>query len=125
MKPDIHDREDIRLLIDSFYNRVRKDEIIGYIFEEVVNVDWDHHLPIMVDFWEQVLFHRGGYSGNPMVTHTQLNQKVPLRKEHFDRWLELFRGTISEHFEGEMAETARQRSQSIATMMQLRIAGMQ
>jgi hemoglobin len=121
MKNDIRDRQDIRLLIDSFYGKVRKDEVIGYIFNEVVKVDWEHHLPIMYDFWEGVLFQQGGYTGNPMAVHTRLNQETPLTTEHFDRWKQLFLETVGEHFEGEKAELARQRAVSIATMMRIKI----
>lgn len=121
MKNDIRDRQDIQLLIDSFYAKVRGDEVIGYIFNEVVKVDWEHHLPIMYDFWEGVLFQQGGYSGNPMGVHKRLNQQTPLTKEHFDRWKQLFLETVGEHFEGEKAELARQRAVSIATMMRVKI----
>jgi hemoglobin len=121
MKNDIRDRQDIRLLIDSFYSKVRGDEVIGYIFNDVVRVDWEHHLPVMYDFWEGVLFQQGGYAGNPMVVHTQLNQKTPLTKEHFDRWKLLFLETVEANFEGEKAELARQRAVSIATMMQIKM----
>lgn len=122
MKNDIRGREDIQLLIDSFYVQVRKDELIGYIFEDVAKVDWVHHLPVMYDFWEQILFHTGGYSGNPMALHVRLNGMIPLKKEHFDRWLALFTGTVNDHFEGPMAEMARQRALSIATTIRVKIA---
>lgn len=122
-KKDIETRQDIQRLIDSFYAKVRGDGTIGYIFNEVARVDWERHLPIMYDFWEGVLFQKIGYSGNPMAVHKLLNQKVPLNKAHFDQWKKLFLETIGEHFEGEKAELARQRAVSIATMIQLKIAG--
>ncbi|MHA4811128.1 group III truncated hemoglobin [Flavitalea flava] len=122
-KKDIESRQDVQRLIDSFYAKVRMDGTIGYIFNDIARVDWEHHLPIMYDFWEGVLFQKTGYSGNPMVVHNLLNQKSPLRKAHFDQWKKLFLETIGENFEGEKAELARQRAVSIATMMQLKIAG--
>jgi hemoglobin len=122
MKRDIENREDIRLLIDSFYAKVRGDGVIGYFFNEVAKVDWEHHLPVMYDFWEGILFQKTGYAGNPMVVHTLLNQKSPLRKEHFDRWKQLFLETIGEHFEGEKADLAAQRALSISNLMEIKIA---
>jgi hemoglobin len=121
-KKDIENRQDIQLLIDAFYSKIRADDTIGYIFNDVAKVDWEHHLPIMYDFWESILFHKMAYKGNPMQVHKMLNQLVPLKAEHFERWKKLFFETIGENFDGETAELARQRAVSIATMIQLKIA---
>lgn len=120
-KRDLETRADIQLLIDSFYEKVRKDDVIGYIFNNIAKVDWDHHLPIMYAFWDGVLFQRGGFKGNPMTTHMRLNQLVPLTKTHFARWVALFTATVDELFSGLNAETAKQRAQSIATLIHLRL----
>jgi hemoglobin len=120
-KKDIEDRKDVQTLIDAFYGKVRTDDTIGYIFTDVARVDWEHHLPVMYDFWESVLFQKPGYSGNPMEVHRLLNQREPLKKEHFERWKKLFLETVGEHFEGEKAELARQRAVSISTMIQIKI----
>jgi hemoglobin len=123
IRKDISEAGDIRLLVNSFYEKVRKDPEIGPIFNDIARVDWEHHLPKMYAFWGNVLLQKGDYSGNPMTTHLELNALTPLTKAHFDRWLKLFRETIDEHFEGEIAERARQRSLSIATIMQMKIIG--
>jgi hemoglobin len=123
MKKDIENKQDIELLINSFYDKVRKDPMIGYIFEDVAKVDWERHLPVMYSFWDSVLFMKGGYGGNPMVVHQSLHLRHPLTKEHFDRWYSIFRETVKNHFEGEVAERALQRALSISTMMQIRIGG--
>lgn len=118
---DIETREDIQLLIDSFYEKVRKDDVIGYIFNDVAKVDWPHHVPKMYDFWESVLFQRGSFNGNPMTTHMRLNHLVPLTMTHFARWVELFTRTVDQLFSGYYAETAKQRAHSIATVIRLRL----
>ena len=120
MKKDIKTGEDVRLLVDSFYDKVRKDLVIGFLFQEVARVNWEQHLPVMYAFWENVLFMSGGYSGNPMIAHLNLHGQYPLTKLHFDRWYELFKATVDEHFEGEQVEKALQRALSISTMMQVR-----
>jgi len=56
MKEDISNRNDIERLVMVFYDNVKKNESIGFFFWQVVKVDWDKHIPIMVDFWEYVLF---------------------------------------------------------------------
>ena len=121
MKKDIQDRSDIQKLVDAFYEKVRKDDTIGYLFNDVARVDWPHHLPRMYDFWESVVFQTGGFTGNPMVAHMQLHQKSPLSSDHFARWLKLFISTADELFEGNNTELIKQRARSIATMMQVKI----
>ncbi len=122
MKKDIENRDDIIRLVNAFYNKVRPDPAIGYFFSEVVNVDWEKHLPVMYNFWENIIFHVGSYSGNPMKHHLSLHQKSPMKKEHFNRWIQLFNETVDELFEGEKTEQAKQRALSIATVMQINIA---
>jgi hemoglobin len=121
MKKDIESKADIPLLINTFYGKVRSNGVIGYIFNDVAKVDWELHLPIMYDFWESVLFHSGPYARNPMVVHKALHERHPLSGEHFKEWLRLFKETVDELFEGLNAELIKQRAQSIATVMQLKI----
>lgn len=121
MKHDIENREDVMLLVNTFYNKVKHDETIGHFFNQVVKVNWEMHLPLMYDFWENIIFHKGGYTGNPMLIHKQLNEKSAMQKMHFDRWLQFFNETVNELFEGELAEQTKQRALSIATVMQINI----
>lgn len=122
MKTDIIARKDIILLIDKFYDTIRKDELLGTIFDDVAHVNWARHLPVMYDFWENTLFYTGSYSGNPVQNHRALNMKYPLTKEHFDHWIFLFNNTVDALFEGEKAELAKQRALSIATVLRIKIA---
>lgn len=121
MLPDITNRSDIITLVNTFYETVKQDDLIGPIFTEKVQVQWDKHLPVMYDFWENIIFYSGGYSGNPMALHQQLHQRVPLTKEDFERWLKIFKGTTDSLFAGDNAEMIKQRAQSIATVMQIKI----
>lgn len=122
MKKDIENRQDIELLIRRFYDKVIADATIGYIFNDVAKVSWDAHLPIMFDFWENVLFYTGTYRGNPMQIHKQLHAMEPLTDQHFAQWMKLFTQTVDELFAGEKAELAKQRAMSISTMIQVKIA---
>lgn len=121
MKKDIENRKDIELLVTSFYDKVKADDTIGYIFNDIAKVNWQKHLPVMFDFWENVLFYTGGYEGNPMIIHQHINRVVPLTKPHFKRWEELFTQTVDELFEGTNAILAKQRALSISTVMQIKI----
>lgn len=106
--------EAVRLLANSFYEKVQADPLIGPIFTDVAAVDWSAHLPKMYAFWETIILGNGAYDGHPFHPHLLVNQKQPLRIEHFERWLTLFSATLTEHFTGETAEQVRQRATQIA-----------
>ena len=85
---DIETRADIDALLVKFYERAFADELIGFIFTEVARLDLVHHLPIIGDFWESLLFGSDDYSKrgrNPLQIHAVLNQKTPLETKHFRR----------------------------------------
>ncbi|MCG7855616.1 group III truncated hemoglobin [Flavihumibacter sp.] len=121
MKKDITGRKDIELLINSFYEIVKEDPVIGYFFNDVVKVNWEKHLPTMYDFWENILFYTGVYNGNPMAIHKNLHHLSALKKEHFEQWLMIFRNTANNLFSGPNTDLIIQRAQSIATVMELKI----
>lgn len=123
MKEDIKSRVEIEILIRAFYEKVKEDDVISFFFVDIMHTDWEKHLPVMFDFWENVLFYTGSYSGNPMVQHMRLHQKSPMKPEHFRQWLKLFVETADELFEGENTEQIKQRATSIAGVMQYKIVG--
>ena len=118
MKKNITTREDIKVLVDRFYEKVRIDESIGFLFSDIARVNWEEHLPRMYDFWENIAFQTGSYVGNPMIVHTDLHQKHPLSQKHFEQWLKLFTSTVDEFFVGECAELVKKRASSIAAVIQ-------
>ncbi|MBS1626931.1 MAG: group III truncated hemoglobin [Bacteroidetes bacterium] len=115
MKKDITCRADIELLINTFYEKVKKDNLLSQFFEKI---KWDRHLNIMYDFWENIIFQTGSYVGNPMNIHEKLAGKMQLNKNDFKRWIKLFLKSIDELFEGTNADLARNRAISIASVMQ-------
>lgn len=118
MKPDITTRMDIEKMVDLFYQKVIKDDLLSGFFAKT---NWEKHLPKMYGFWNNAIFYSGGYTGDPLTKHKKLHEKQPLNKRHFDRWEELFFETVDEMFEGPNASLAKQRAGSIATIMQMKI----
>ena len=118
MKTDITNRNDIEQLIQAFYAKATYDPLIGHFFTEV---NWPEHLPTMYTFWENALFYTGGYLGDMMGIHSGVNQKNPMKTEHFEQWTFLFCQTVDELFEGEATERAKQRALGMATMLQIKI----
>lgn len=117
MKHQIKNIDDIKLLVDTFYGKVRQDGLLNGIFEEVIEDRWPEHLNKMYRFWETVLLHNHTYQGSPFVPHA----KLPVEREHFDQWLKLFYETIAELFEGEVANEAKWRAERMAAMFQIKI----
>ena len=102
-KKDIEQREDIVLFVNEFYDKVLADAVLSPFFK---NMNFENHLPRMVNFWAFVLLDEEGYKTDV----TQLHMKMRIKKEHFDRWIELFNSTIDRLFAGSKADLAKQRA---------------
>jgi len=120
---DIENRQDLELFLSEFYNKLLVDDTVSYIFTDVARIDLNHHLPILADFWELSIFHTGGYRNNTMQVHLDLNRKEKLTKDHFDIWLKHFNTTADALFAGPNTEKLKTRALSIATVMQIKLAG--
>jgi hemoglobin len=121
MKATIKNEEDVKLLVDSFYDKVLKDPTIGFIFTEVNPIVMENHMPVMYLFWNSILLGNPGYVGNIMEKHIDLNEKFKLTKAHFDQWLKLWINTVNENFEGTKADEAISRATSIAAVLQFQL----
>ena len=117
MKNDITNRDDIKLLVDTFYNKIKANPVIGHIFNDIAKVDWEHHLPKMYSFWSGLLLGEHGFSGNPMQKHIELSRQTPMTEAQFSEWLLMFTQTTDELCEGEKADEAKMRATNIARLM--------
>ncbi len=112
MKVDIQSMEDICLLVNTFYERIRAHELLGPIFADKISDNWQPHLDKMYRFWQTVLFDAHTYSGSPFPPHAQL----PVTQLHFDEWLKLWHSTVDEFYEGEKADEAKWRGDKMAAL---------
>ncbi len=92
--------DSISILVDTFYARVRADDLIGPVFNRVV-ADWPEHLAKLKDFWSSVVLSAGRYKGNPMMAHMPIPEMDP---EHLERWLSLWEKTLNEIYDPEVVE---------------------
>lgn len=115
---DIEGIEDIKVLVDQFYTKVRADELLAPVFDARI-ADWVPHLNTMYRFWNAALFQVREYVGNPFLKHATL----PVDGQHFERWIELFYETLDEHFQGPVAEEAKRRSLIMANTFYSRLSG--
>ena len=111
MKKDIETRDDIIVLVDTFYAKVQADEKLAPVF---LHVNWEKHLPVMYSFWSSMLLGEQSYRGNPFEKH----QGLAIDAQHFSQWLKLFIATVDLHFSGPKAGEIKQRAQAIAGVFQ-------
>ena len=119
-KKDIENRKDLLQLMQTFYEKLLADNSISYFFTDVAKVNLTHHFPVLVDFWDSVLFQSGTYQKNAMQPHLALHHKSPLTKHHFETWLRYFKESVDELFSGANAFIIKERATSIATVMQIK-----
>ncbi|MEM5566359.1 group III truncated hemoglobin [Psychroserpens sp. AS72] len=126
MNQDISNREDVFLLVDTFYKKVRKDSTLGPFFNDTIK-DWDAHLDRLTTFWETSLFMtkklEKKYYGNPLEAHVKVDKanNNSITELHFGIWLNLWFETLEELFAGEVTENAKRRARKMGSFMYLNI----
>lgn len=114
---DIINLDDVKLVVDCFYEKVRQDDQLKDVFNNVIQDRWPAHLEKMYRFWQTVLLDEHTYYGSPFVPHA----KLPVGIEHFNQWLKLFYETVDENFEGAKAERMKWQGQRMAEMFHSKI----
>jgi hemoglobin len=110
---DIQSRADIELMVDTFYQHVKTDDLIGPIFaSRIADKDWPRHLNRMYTFWTTILLNKPGYSGQPFEKH----RDMPIYQDHFERWVGLFKTIVDNHFEGPVANEAKYRAELMGNL---------
>ncbi|HEU4716674.1 MAG TPA: group III truncated hemoglobin [Bacteroidia bacterium] len=114
---DIENRNDVEQLVGLFYKKAIHDTVIGHFFTAVIPISWEKHIPLIVSFWESILFGNASYRGNPMEKHIELSRLSKMEAHHFERWLKLWKETTDENFAGPKANEAKVRAEAIARLM--------
>jgi len=117
MKKDIENLDDVKLLVNEFYGKVRQNELLQPIFDGVIQDRWPEHLDKMYRFWETILLDERTYYGAPFPPHALL----PVGIEHFNTWLSLFYETVDEYFDGINADKAKGQGQRMAQIFHHKI----
>ena len=117
MKQVIADAQDIKKLVNIFYEKVNADPHLSPVFNREANIDWQNHLEKMYKFWGIQLIGTNAYMGNAFLPHTKLN----IDKTHFEKWLQLFLETVDENFVGDIADLAKYKAQNMAVVFQYKL----
>lgn len=111
--------EHIKKLVTHFYQKVQRDEILGPIFNDVAKVDWDHHLPLICQFWNSIMLKTNEYHGNAYRKHVVLGAKTTLTESHFARWLMLFHEEALKHLPFEAAQLITDKAKMIGESLKI------
>jgi hemoglobin len=110
MKKDIETLDDIKLMVNTFYQRIQINDVLGPIFEQRIGGRWEQHLEKMYRFWQTVLFNEHTYSGSPFPPHATMQ----IDERHFVIWVQNWTGTVDEFFTGPIADEAKRRGTLMA-----------
>ena len=111
--------QSIGVLIDRFYAAVRRDSVLGPVFETAIAADaWPVHLATMRRFWSSVMLASGRYAGNPVGVHRAVQG---LERPMFELWLALFEAVAAETFTPDVASRFRLKADRIATSLRLAV----
>ncbi|MEM7086914.1 MAG: group III truncated hemoglobin [Bacteroidota bacterium] len=121
-RTDITSEEDVHVLVRTFYGKVREDELLGPIFNNVIE-DWEEHFERLTNFWVSNLFFSKKYHGDPLQKHVEVDaaHNGTINEMHFGVWLNLWFETIDELFKGEVAQIAKNRARNMSTFIHLKM----
>lgn len=118
--PATLDEAMIHAVVHGFYDEIRKDELLGPVFNREIRGDeWPVHLGKMCDFWSSTLLRSGRYDGRPLPAHLRLPD---IGEAHFRRWLTLFKATVTKLCPPEIAALFLDRAARIAHSFRMAIA---
>ncbi|AQR74853.1 group III truncated hemoglobin [Sphingomonas sp. LM7] len=110
--------DDLTRVVDTFYDRVRVDALLGPIFNGAID-DWPAHLAKLQAFWSSVMLTSGRYKGQPMPAHVR--HEALITPATFERWLALWRATTEELLPPEAAAALQEKAARIAESLSLGI----
>lgn len=115
VRGDLND-DGLARLVEAFYDRVRRDEELGPIFNDAIS-DWPEHLGKLAAFWSSVMLTTGRYKGQPVPAHVKHRDRIT--PELFARWLALWDRTTNDLMEPAAAAALQEKARRIAQSLQL------
>ena len=109
----------LKQLVDTFYDRVRRDPLIGPVFDGAIE-DWPEHLDKLQSFWSSVMLTSGRYKGRPLPAH--IKHGAAISPASFERWLALWRETTDELVDRESAAALQEKAGRIAESLMMGIS---
>lgn len=118
---DLVSRAAIHDLVVGFYRELVFDDLLAPVFEEVAEVDWASHIPLLIDYWCRILLGHDGYQGAILAAHRHVHDRQALTPEHFDRWYSLWAMTVDDRWSGPGAEKAKHHAAKMGATLARRL----
>lgn len=110
----------IRQVIAAFYERVKRDAILGPVFENIVGDHWDAHVEKVCSFWLYATRLSREYNGRDfMPAHIKHPSIQPAL---LSQWLHLFRETTDEMCTKEAASALVDIARRMAVSIEMSLA---
>jgi len=120
-KADLEPGEAVQHLVNAFYDGAKRDAVLGPVFNKIIGDDWSSHLPVMYSFWDSVVFGLGGYKGQAVAKHIDIDRQLPLRAEHFEHWITRWNATVDSMFAGPNAELAKSKANMMLQLISFKV----
>jgi hemoglobin len=111
-------KKHIEKLVIHFYQRVQEDELLAPVFNDAAQVNWEHHIPLLCQFWNSIMLKTNEYHGGAYMKHVLIGQKENIQKTHFTRWLSLFQEEATKHLPSDAAKEIVHKASLIAQSLQ-------
>lgn len=122
-KPDLDSRSEIHDLVVYFYREIVFDEFLDYVFEDVAQVDWNAHIPRLIDYWCGVLLRQPGYDGMILAAHEDVHELDNFTVEHFETWFAMWVRCVDDQWSGPLADKAKSHAAGMAKVMSRKLLG--
>lgn len=109
MKKDIETLEEIELFVKQFYKTLCELPEMDHLYNKVIQINWEHHIPIMVNFWGSLILREGKYKGDILAHHQKVMKVIPLTRELFRTWEECFIEVLDSLYEGQNCNKTKKR----------------
>jgi hemoglobin len=120
-KPDLEAGAPVQALVDAFYGQAKLDPVLGPVFNAFIGDDWSAHLPVMYTFWDSVVFGLGGYKGQAVAKHVEIDRRERLDDAHFEHWIRLWEETVDRMYTGQNAELAKSKANMMLQLIRFKV----
>jgi hemoglobin len=110
----------VQHVVIRFYDQIRRDAVLGPIFEDAIGEHWDEHIERIVQFWLTATRLGRGYDGRNFMPRHLMRRSI--RAEHLPRWLGLFRETATEQCSPEGASALIDIAERMAETLEIGLA---
>lgn len=121
---DLDSRDEIFEMVTRQYADITQDDLLAPYFDFGPGfIDWQAHIATVTDYWCRLVLGGSDDGDDTIEHHRPLHERAAFSPELFDRWLQIFRDTVTGGWSGPNADTANKRATGTAWAMAQRFLG--